>query len=324
MTERFARIMGAVALVFGVCLAAPMPALAAPLPLVSAGPAFAPTNVKAKVPTTVTYIASSKKTIVTGLQTTVVLAKSDGRAVMVKFAAPMGWQKVPYRYVKASKTLVYDEALRLKLGISSDLLGAPLPTRPGGGNGTLPVTGPSSDNITTLPAGEPCDPYTKPCAYYEGAGQGGPAPIVTTGNTADDGAAMGRLGGGWREEMLGAVNSLRASRGVAPLSLCGTLNRSAQGWAAYMGSTGQFGHNIAGSTASARMGMAGYGTNSVWGENIASGYGSVGEVVTAWSGSLGHMQNLVNTSVNHVGFGAAVGADGALYWVQNFGSRGTC
>jgi len=57
------------------------------------------------------------------------------------------------------------------------------------------------------------------------------------------------------------------------------------------------------------------------GENIAAGYGSPEEVVTAWMDSSGHRANILNPSYSRVGAGYAYcsGTKYGSYWTLQFG-----
>ena len=64
----------------------------------------------------------------------------------------------------------------------------------------------------------------------------------------------------------------------------------------------------------------GYPTNQV-GENIASGYRTAEEVITAWMESPGHKENILRPSYTHIGVGYAEDEDGFPYWVHLFSIR---
>lgn len=117
---------------------------------------------------------------------------------------------------------------------------------------------------------------------------------------------------------------MRAAKGLRALTLCAPIERAAQNYAELMASTGHFDHTGPdGSKPWDRMRVEGYQWASA-GENIAYGYADVASVMQGWIDSLGHHANLVGTSFTHVGFGKAASPSGRSYWVQNFGSGGTC
>jgi uncharacterized protein YkwD len=129
----------------------------------------------------------------------------------------------------------------------------------------------------------------------------------------------------WASQLLDRVNDLRASVGAEPLALCGSLGRAAQAHAIDMAVRGYFSHTGAdGSTVGARVDAQGF-DGRTWGENIAAGYASVDAVMDGWIASPGHYANLVRGSFTQVGFGRAESTDRyGVYWVQDFGSGGTC
>jgi len=57
---------------------------------------------------------------------------------------------------------------------------------------------------------------------------------------------------------------------------------------------------------------------SAAGENIARGQRTPAEVVTSWMNSPGHRANILSTSFNQIGVGAARDARGTLFWTQMF------
>lgn len=129
----------------------------------------------------------------------------------------------------------------------------------------------------------------------------------------------------WQEQMLSSLNMIRADNGLEPLKLCNTLNKSAQGYAEVMATQDFLAHEGKdGSTPSQRAQSAGYGIYV--GENIAAGYASVKEVMTGWTNSPGHFENVINSEYMHVGFGMASNQETTYktWWVQNFGFEGEC
>jgi uncharacterized protein YkwD len=54
-------------------------------------------------------------------------------------------------------------------------------------------------------------------------------------------------------------------------------------------------------------------------ENVAAGQSSPDQVMSAWWGSDGHRANLLNGSFHDSGVGCMVGANGVMYWTQDFG-----
>jgi len=173
-----------------------------------------------------------------------------------------------------------------------------------------------------------------------GAGHGGgiPGPVTPRPPAPDPNPSPGPNPGpatpppasggqeeGWRTEMLGLINGARAQAGLPPMALCGTLNTAAQRHAEDLARRGVLTHTGAdGSTPAQREQAAGYraapGQRYMYGaENAAQGQQSVSQVMTGWLNSPGHRANLLASATNHVGLGRS-----GVFWVQNFGTGGTC
>jgi uncharacterized protein YkwD len=73
-----------------------------------------------------------------------------------------------------------------------------------------------------------------------------------------------------------------------------------------------------GRTTAQRLAACGYSAGT-WGENVAYGYKSPQAVVSAWLASPGHRSNIEDPSFTAAGVGAAVAANGSIYWAHNFG-----
>lgn len=61
-------------------------------------------------------------------------------------------------------------------------------------------------------------------------------------------------------------------------------------------------------------------STAVWGENIAYGYQTVDEVMTAFMDSQGHRDNILYSKYTTVATACLRGDDGLYYWVQLFGN----
>ncbi len=125
--------------------------------------------------------------------------------------------------------------------------------------------------------------------------------------------------------MLASINTSRAAAGVAPIAFCGNLTTAAVAHSADQAAHLTMSHTGSnGSTMVSRAEASGYLGWSNLGENVAYGYGSVAEVMAAWSASSGHRANIVSTSFTHVGVGRVVAGNGTPYWTQDFGRNGRC
>jgi uncharacterized protein YkwD len=174
------------------------------------------------------------------------------------------------------------------------------PANPPGPKPTVTIA-PATQPATTRPAAAPA-PTTPPVTF--------PPPAAAEG---------------WRTEMLAAVNAERAKAGLNPMVSCATLNRAAQGYAENLSSRGVLSHyGPDGSDPAARERAAGYlaapGQRYMFGaENIAQGYPTVAAVMAGWMGSQGHRDNILASATTHLGMGRQ-----GTWWVQNFGTGGTC
>ena len=106
----------------------------------------------------------------------------------------------------------------------------------------------------------------------------------------------------------GALNELRASRGLAPLGQDPRLTRAAQAHADHMIEAGYFSHQSPGGpmgdTMSARMRTAGCNIGAA-SENIAFGQPSEQAVLDAWIDSPGHLTNMLGPRYRAYGLGRA-------------------
>ncbi len=146
---------------------------------------------------------------------------------------------------------------------------------------------------TATPTFTPTDtprPYVPP----SGGGSGGSSGCPT-------------MNYGFESQVTGLVNGERAANGLPALAYNGSIAENAEAWSIYMASSNSFQH-------SSSFPAGG-------GENIAAGYGSPGEVVSAWMNSEGHRANILNSSYTQVGVGYAYcsGTSYGSYWTLQFG-----
>lgn len=129
---------------------------------------------------------------------------------------------------------------------------------------------------------------------------------------------------GWQYEMLDLVNAHRLNAGLPPIGLCGPLNLAAQNHSQDQADHRVMSHTGSdGSTLSNRVARAGYAGWTRIAENVAAGYTSVVAVMDAWMNSAGHRANILS-NISALGVGQARGADGRIYWTQDFGRDGSC
>jgi hypothetical protein len=108
------------------------------------------------------------------------------------------------------------------------------------------------------------------------------------------------------------INSLRASKGVAALTIDGGLTDKARGWAQTMADKNMIWHSVLSD-----------GNTADWqrlGENVGRG-GSVLALDTAFVASLHHYENLVDPAFGSIGLGVVRSADGVIFVAEEFMQR---
>lgn len=123
-------------------------------------------------------------------------------------------------------------------------------------------------------------------------------------------------------DLVDAVNSLRASRGLPPYAINSILMGTAQAQANYMASIGTWTHTGPdGSSVTQRLLAAGYplaGDLSLGGfrsENVVMGYGMTpAGAVSAWMGDDPHLHTMLSADLQEIGAGVAE-KDGMYYYV---------
>jgi uncharacterized protein YkwD len=125
-----------------------------------------------------------------------------------------------------------------------------------------------------------------------------------------------------RQRVVAWVNAHRAAAGLRPVRISFAVHRAAELHARDQAAMGFMTHTGSdGSDAGQRIRRQGY-TWSMWGENVAYGYGTARAVVRAWMNSPGHRANILNRSFRHIGVGVQRGANGLLYWTLDFARPG--
>jgi uncharacterized protein YkwD len=120
-------------------------------------------------------------------------------------------------------------------------------------------------------------------------------------------------------DIVTATNRWRAKVGCPQLRVDPALVKAARNHSAWMARTGTFSHvGSANSSFVTRVKAAGY--SAPLAENIAWGYRTGAQVVTAWMNSPAHKANIVNCKAKAVGVGAIYAANGTPYYTQEFGS----
>lgn len=125
-------------------------------------------------------------------------------------------------------------------------------------------------------------------------------------------------------------DSTRASNGLASLCVSSRLTDAARGYSQDMINRGYFSHTTPeGTTFAARIQAQGYSFRTA-GENIAYGSGSAAgpdNRFTAWMNSPGHRANILSSSFQEIGVGAAYGSyngtPGVIMYTADFGGQTT-
>ncbi len=134
-------------------------------------------------------------------------------------------------------------------------------------------------------------------------------------NTPSSRASRGAI----RAAVVCLINRRRTGYGLPTLVEDKRLDRSAQAWTDMMVATGQFDH---GGDFAARISAAGYVWSSA-GENIATGFATPQQVVSAWMHSYGHCRNILDPEYRSVGTGVVDQAiepfsSAPATWTQDF------
>lgn len=114
------------------------------------------------------------------------------------------------------------------------------------------------------------------------------------------------------EAVLDIVNDERAARGLQPLTMDADLADAAMQRAAETAIA--FTHTRPDGSSCFTV------SSKAQGENIAAGSTTPATVMSAWMNSEDHRSNILDPSWRSVGIGCFQSEDGALYWVQLFGS----
>jgi uncharacterized protein YkwD len=121
-------------------------------------------------------------------------------------------------------------------------------------------------------------------------------------------------------EVVRLTNVQRTAKGCPALKIDDRLIKAARAHSADMVAERFFDHvGSNGSTFVAREVAAGYPKRGASAENIAWGYRTPQQLVTAWMKSPGHRANILNCGSIAVGVGVAYTSGGAPYWTQDFG-----
>lgn len=120
------------------------------------------------------------------------------------------------------------------------------------------------------------------------------------------------------EEVARLVNVERSKKGLPPLTLNWELSRVARYKSQDFINKKYFDHQSPTYGSPFDM-MESFGIKfTAGGENIAKGQPSPSAVMNSWMNSAGHRGNILSSSYNQIGVGAAKDSKGNLYWTQLF------
>ncbi|MFE9611641.1 CAP domain-containing protein [Streptomyces sp. NPDC006012] len=119
------------------------------------------------------------------------------------------------------------------------------------------------------------------------------------------------------DSILKLVNAERGKAGCSDLKLNDTLSKAAQAHSDDMAAHKNMAHTGSdGTSPGDRITKAGY-TWSAYGENVAYGFSTPEQVMSAWMSSSGHKANILNCGFKEIGVGLS---QPGSYWTQDFGT----
>jgi uncharacterized protein YkwD len=172
-------------------------------------------------------------------------------------------------------------------------------------------------DLASVPGIQSNEPYD---ASLVGSAVNKPPAPATTGCTASDADAAAMSA-----EVIRLVNVERAKAGLGALTSQAQLTQAAQGHALDEGCNFFMSHDGSdGSTALDRIVRAGY-VYSWWGENVAAGYSTAQDVMTAWMDSPSHRDNILSPNFTEIGIGYVYNPNDTKnswysYWAMSLGA----
>ncbi|MCY1140044.1 CAP domain-containing protein [Actinoplanes sp. Pm04-4] len=124
----------------------------------------------------------------------------------------------------------------------------------------------------------------------------------------------------YETEVVKLTNAERTANGCKALRVDSRLTEAARAHSADQAKTRTMTHTGSdGSNFVTREVRAGYPKKDASAENVAYGFKTPEQVVTAWMNSTGHRKNILNCSSLAIGVGLAYAGNGSPYWTQDFG-----
>jgi uncharacterized protein YkwD len=147
---------------------------------------------------------------------------------------------------------------------------------------------------------------------------GAPAFAAATAGTPKRAAVVDQAA--YETEVVTLTNAERTAHGCPALRVDSRLTEAARAHSADMAKTRTMSHTGSdGSNFVTREVRAGYPKRDAAAENVAYGYQTPQQVVTAWMNSTGHRRNILNCANAAIGVGVALTSSGTPYWTQDFG-----
>ncbi len=125
------------------------------------------------------------------------------------------------------------------------------------------------------------------------------------------------------DQIIVLINQIRSQNGLPALAYHPQLEADAQAYANFLAAHDAMSHTADGRTLDARADAAGYTTWTALGENLAGGYPTFDDAVSAWMASPGHRANILNPMFEETGVGCAWNDSTSYgsFFVQEFGTR---
>lgn len=115
------------------------------------------------------------------------------------------------------------------------------------------------------------------------------------------------------EQILTAINAVRAANGSPPWTYNSALETAARSQARLMAQKNTMSHDL-GVTLRERVTAAGY--IGAVGENVAKGYPTLAGAIEGWMNSSGHRSTLLSKKFTEFGLAATPGPGGKMYWAM--------
>jgi uncharacterized protein YkwD len=116
-----------------------------------------------------------------------------------------------------------------------------------------------------------------------------------------------------REQIIAAINAVRAANGAPAWSYSSQLEDAARSQARLMAAKNTMSHDL-GVTLRERVTKAGY--LGAVGENVGKGYPTLQGVIEGWMNSAGHRSTLLSPKFVEFGLATATGSNGKRYWAM--------